>query len=161
MIDLGKYAVTVLAAYGVTAALLITAAMGAMVLAHRERLTPKPTQASTAARRVRDYAESGKPLGPLPSPGVYARHNAVDTPALLPDGTPAEASVARVLAARGTVRSAPALAEDIEELQRTVGDVGSRTDPDAQGGGVAGGAGGTTDTSAGSGHNTENPEEDA
>jgi len=41
------------------------------------------------------------------------------------------------------------------------GDVGSRTDPDAQGGGVAGGAGGTTDTSAGSGHNTENPEEDA
>ena len=55
-------------AFEVTAALLITAAMGAMVLAHRERLTPKPTQASTAARRVRDYAESGKPLGPLPSP---------------------------------------------------------------------------------------------
>ena len=98
-------------AFEVTAALLITAAMGAMVLAHRERLTPKPTQASMAARRVREYAESGKPLGPLPSPGVYARHNAVDTPALLPDGTPAEASVARVLAARGTVRSAPALAE--------------------------------------------------
>ena len=148
-------------AFEVTAALLITAAMGAMVLAHRERLTPKPTQASTAARRVRDYAESGKPLGPLPSPGVYARHNAVDTPALLPDGTPAEESVARVLAARGTVRSAPALADDIEELRRTLGDVGSRTDPDAQGGGVAGGSGGAGDTSAGSGHNTENPEEDA
>nr|WP_300578146.1 NADH-quinone oxidoreductase subunit J [uncultured Nocardioides sp.] len=105
-------------AFEVTAALLITAAMGAMVLAHRERLTPKPTQASTAARRVRDYAESGKPLGPLPSPGVYARHNAVDTPALLPDGTPAEESVARVLAARGTVRSAPALADDIDDGAR-------------------------------------------
>ena len=51
---------------------------------------------------------------PLPPPGVFARHNAVDTPALLPDGTAAEASVSRVLAARGTVRSAPALADDIE-----------------------------------------------
>ncbi|HET9126770.1 MAG TPA: NADH-quinone oxidoreductase subunit J, partial [Propionibacteriaceae bacterium] len=32
-------------AFEVTSALLITAAMGAMVLAHRERLVPKPTQA--------------------------------------------------------------------------------------------------------------------
>jgi hypothetical protein len=30
---------------------------------------------------------------PLPSPGVYAQHNAVDTPALLPDGSPSELSV--------------------------------------------------------------------
>ena len=37
---------------------------------------------------MRDYADHGKHPGPLPSPGVYARHNAVDTPALLPDGTP-------------------------------------------------------------------------
>ena len=58
---------------------------------------------------MRDYAEHGKHLGPLPPPGVFARHNAVDTPALLPDGTAAEASISRVLAARGTVRSAPAL----------------------------------------------------
>ena len=78
-------------AFEATSALLITAAIGAMVLAHRERLTPKPTQASLAAQRMRDYAESGKHLGPLPSPGVYARHNAVDTPALLPDGTASEA----------------------------------------------------------------------
>ena len=74
-------------AFEATSALLITAAIGAMVLAHRERLTPKETQASMAAQRMRDYAEHGKHLGPLPSPGVYARHNAVDTPALLPDGT--------------------------------------------------------------------------
>ncbi len=46
-------------------------------------------------------------LGPLPSPGVFARSNAVDNAALLPDGTAAESSVSRVLAARGTVRSAP------------------------------------------------------
>lgn len=104
-----------------TSALLITAAVGAMVLAHRERLTPKPTQASVAAQRVRDYADKGLHLGPLPPPGVFARHNAVDTPALLPDGTPSEASISRVLAARGTVRSAPALAEDIEQIQASLG----------------------------------------
>ncbi len=109
-------------AFEATSALLITAAVGAMVLAHRERLTPKPTQASLAAQRMRDYADHGKHPGPLPSPGVYARHNAVDTPALLPDGTPAESSVSRVLTARGTIRSAPALADDIAELQRGMRD---------------------------------------
>jgi len=107
-------------AFEVTSALLITAAMGAMVLAHRERLTPKPTQAMLAAQRVRDYGEKGLHLGPLPPPGVFARHNAVDTPALLPDGTASEASISRVLAARGTVRSAPALAQNIEEVQRSL-----------------------------------------
>src|SRR4029453_8781070 len=94
-----------------TSALLITAAVGAMVLAHRERLTPKATQASLAAQRIRDYADKGLHPGPLPPPGVFARHNAVDTPALLPDGTTSEASISRVLRARGTVRSAPALAD--------------------------------------------------
>ncbi len=118
-------------AFEATSALLITAAIGAMVLAHRERLTPKPTQASLAAQRMRDYAESGKHLGPLPSPGVYARHNAVDTPALLPDGTASEASISRVLAARGTVRSAPAFADDIDEVRRQLG--GGRADEDALG----------------------------
>jgi NADH-quinone oxidoreductase subunit J len=108
-------------AFEATAALLITAALGAMVLAHRERLTPKLSQADLAAKRVRDFAEKGTPLGPLPAPGVYARHNAVDTPALLPDGTAAEESISRVLAARGTVRSAPAMADDIEELERQLG----------------------------------------
>ena len=104
-------------AFEVTSALLITAAVGAMVLAHRERLTPKPTQAGMAADRVRKYAESGAPLGPLPAPGVYARHNAVGTPALLPDGSVAESSISRVLAARGTVRATP---HDTEEVQRAV-----------------------------------------
>ena len=105
-------------AFETTSALLITAAVGAMVLAHRERLTAKPTQASLAAQRMRDYGDKGLHPGPLPPPGVFARHNAVDTPALLPDGTTAEASISRVLRARGTVRSAPALADDIEGVQR-------------------------------------------
>jgi NADH-quinone oxidoreductase subunit J len=55
---------------------------------------------------MRDYSDSGKHLGPLPTPGVYARHNAVDTPALLPDGTPSTLSLSRSLQARGNVRAA-------------------------------------------------------
>ncbi len=113
-------------AFEATSALLITAAIGAMVLAHRERLTPKLTQADLAARRVRDYAETGKPLGPLPSPGVYARHNAVDTPALLPDGTPSEISVSRTLAARGSVRTVPRTAIEGDPVATDADSPGSR-----------------------------------
>lgn len=104
-------------AFEVTSALLITAALGAMVLAHRERLAPKPTQADLAAQRIRDYAASGKHPGPLPSPGVFARHNAIGTPALLPDGSVAESSISRVLAARGTVGTA---SHDIDAVQRAI-----------------------------------------
>jgi NADH-quinone oxidoreductase subunit J len=75
-------------AFEATSALLITAALGAMVLAHRERHTPRPTQRRLAEERVR----SGSPQN-LPGPGVYARHNAVGTPAMLPDGTPTDRSV--------------------------------------------------------------------
>jgi NADH-quinone oxidoreductase subunit J len=107
-------------AFQATAALLITAALGAMVLAHRERLTPKAGQAELARRRMADYAEHGKHPGPLPAPGVYARHNSVDTPALLPDGSVAEASISRTLAARGVIGSA-APAADIDEVTRQIG----------------------------------------
>src|SRR6202042_642122 len=78
--------------FEVTSALLITAALGAMVLAHRERITAKPTQRELARRRL----TGGRPA-PLPGPGTYARHNAVDMPALLPDGTPSELSVSPVI----------------------------------------------------------------
>ena len=88
--------------FEITSALLITAALGAMVLAHRERLTPRITQAEWAAKRVRDNEH----VAGLPAPGVYARHNAVDTPALLPDGTPSDLSVSRVLVARDQVAKA-------------------------------------------------------
>jgi NADH-quinone oxidoreductase subunit J len=107
-------------AFEATSALLITAAIGAMVLAHRERLSPKLTQADLAAQRMRDFASKGTQLGPLPAPGVFARHNAVDTPALLPDGTPAEISVSRTLTARGSVRTAPA--SDVDRLSGAIGD---------------------------------------
>ncbi len=87
-------------AFEVTSALLITAAMGAMVLAHRERLGERKSQRVLSERRFR----VGKLAAGLPAPGVFARHNAVDTPALLPDGTPSELSVSRVLRARAQVR---------------------------------------------------------
>jgi NADH-quinone oxidoreductase subunit J len=81
--------------FEVTSALLITAAVGAMVLAHRERTGPKPTQRALSRQRV----ASGHPA-PLPGPGTYARHNAVDMPALLPDGSASRLSVSGVLANR-------------------------------------------------------------
>ncbi len=81
--------------FEVTGALLITAALGAMVLAHRERTAPKPTQRDLASRRL----ASGQ-LAPDPPPGVYALHDAADRPALLPDGTTSDISVSTVLSQR-------------------------------------------------------------
>lgn len=98
--------------FEVTSALLITAALGAMVLAHRERTSPKPTQRMLSRQRV----ASGNPA-PLPGPGTYARHNAVDMPALLPDGSPSRLSVSGVLANQAIEESAsgrPIAAEVIE-----------------------------------------------
>ncbi|MDO5498231.1 MAG: NADH-quinone oxidoreductase subunit J [Propionibacteriaceae bacterium] len=109
-----------------TSALLITAALGAMVLAHRERIGGKITQRKMASERMQKYAESGVHPGPLPTPGVYARHNAVDIPALLPDGTVAEQSVPKPMRARGTVVDGPRLAE---ATRATVAKLGG--DPDA------------------------------
>lgn len=80
-------------AFEATAALLITAGMGAMVLAHRERVRPRRTQQELATQRFR-----GPRPSPLPSPGVYARHNAVDMPGLLPDGSAAPESMSSVIA---------------------------------------------------------------
>lgn len=79
--------------------LLVVSAMAAMVLAHRERLGRGPTQKEWSKRRVR----SGEHVAGLPAPGVYARHDAIDTPALLPDGSISELSVSRVLTARDQV----------------------------------------------------------
>jgi NADH-quinone oxidoreductase subunit J len=101
-------------AFEVTSALLITAAMGAMILAHRERIEARLTQRQLSEQRFR----GGMHPAPLPGPGVYARHNAVDTPALLPDGTPAEVSVSKVLTARGDVRRPTSGAVEIAEGER-------------------------------------------
>jgi len=71
-------------AFEITSALLITAAVGAMVLAHVERTKEeRVSQRDLSRRRFRD----GSYPGPLPGPGVLATSNSVVTPALLPDGT--------------------------------------------------------------------------
>ncbi|MEU5394759.1 NADH-quinone oxidoreductase subunit J [Streptomyces tibetensis] len=87
-------------AFEITGALLITAAVGAMVLTHRERTERAKTQRELAVERVR----SGNQLPPLPAPGVYARHNAVDIAGLLPDGTPSDLTVSKTLRERGQIR---------------------------------------------------------
>jgi NADH-quinone oxidoreductase subunit J len=83
-------------AFELTGALLITAALGAMVLAHRERWERRKTQRELAEERFR---AGGHPTT-LPNPGVYARHNAVDVPARLPDGSGSELSVSAILQKR-------------------------------------------------------------
>lgn len=85
--------------FEVLGALLVISVMGAMVLAHRERLVPRRTQRELSQEAL----HRGRWLAGKPNPGVYARHNAADTPALAPDGSPVEASVPRVLVARGQV----------------------------------------------------------
>ncbi|MEU8796177.1 NADH-quinone oxidoreductase subunit J [Spirillospora sp. NPDC048819] len=114
-------------AFEATSALLITAALGAMVLAHRERTEPKPTQKDLSKGRFL----SGDHPGPLPGPGTYARHNAVDMPALLPDGTPSELSVNPVIAARvdSSERHGDLYGATPEEaVERNVRDVKAVTD---------------------------------
>ena len=78
-----------------TSALLITAALAAMVLTHRELTEPKPTQRELARRKV----ASGQ-VAPEPPPGVYALHNAVDMPAMLPDGSTTDRSVSAPITQR-------------------------------------------------------------
>jgi len=107
-------------AFEATSALLITAAVGAMVLAHRERLFKRRTQSDLAALRMQRYAETGQHPGPLPTPGVFARHNAVDTPALLPDGSVSELSVSAALKARGAVLDSRDLVKPVDETVEAI-----------------------------------------
>ena len=102
-------------AFEITGALLITAAVGAMVLTHRERTERPKTQRELSEQRVRD----GKHLPPLPAPGVYARHNAVDVQGLLPDGTPSELTVSKTLRDRGQIRDVSSEAlNDLRALEQ-------------------------------------------
>ena len=94
-------------AFELTGALLITAALGAMVLAHRERFERRKTQRELAQER---FLPGGYPTT-LPNPGVYARNNAVDIAARLPDGSASELSVSAVLQKR-TVSQANGSGDD-------------------------------------------------
>jgi NADH-quinone oxidoreductase subunit J len=81
-------------AFEVSSALLITAAVGAMLLAHRERA--KGERVGQRAMMLARFAPGNYP-GPKPGPGVFATSTSVATPAILPDGRPAERSISPIL----------------------------------------------------------------
>ena len=102
--------------FEVVSALLITAALGAMVLAHHQRSVARPTQREQSIARFRSGSLAG--AAGLPSPGVYARHNAVDVPALLPDGSAAPTSISATLKARGDMLESRSF--ELGEVDNTV-----------------------------------------
>jgi len=79
--------------FELTSALLITAAVGAMVLAHVERA---PGERNTQRQRVNERMRSDR-MSPLPGPGVFATSSSNATPALLPDGSIAPGSLSTLV----------------------------------------------------------------
>ena len=84
-------------AFEVTSALLITAATGAMILAHIER---RRDQKQTQPEKMRARFAPGSYPAPKAGPGVYATSDSVATPARLPDGRQSERSVPLILPKR-------------------------------------------------------------
>ncbi len=97
-------------AFEVTSALLITAAVGAMLLAHVER--PRGTKVSQKERSRARFAPGSYPAMKS-GPGVFATSDSVATPALLPDGELAERSITKVVATR-QLTAAEAAPKDTE-----------------------------------------------
>jgi NADH-quinone oxidoreductase subunit J len=93
-------------AFEVTSALLITAAVGAMVLAHIERR--KGERLSQPEQMQARFAPGNYP-GPMPGPGVYATSDSVATPARLPDGSLTTHSIPEILPTRELSPSETAL----------------------------------------------------
>jgi len=88
--------------FELTSALLITAAVGAMVLAHVERA---PGEKKTQRQRVHQRMRSDR-MSSLPGPGVFATSSSNATPALLPDGSIAPGSVSELVERSESVRVA-------------------------------------------------------
>jgi NADH-quinone oxidoreductase subunit J len=84
-------------AFEVTSALLITAAVGAMVLAHVER---EKADLADQVTRMKARFRPGSYPGPKPGPGVYANTMSVAAPARLPDGNGSERSISAILPVR-------------------------------------------------------------
>jgi NADH-quinone oxidoreductase subunit J len=101
----------------VLGALLITAAIGALVMTHMPRLRPRHTQKEIAESRVKVGAD---PVN-RPMPGYYARHNALDIPALDPEGKPIADSVSRVLEARHQTQDGAEFRAQLEDASASDG----------------------------------------
>jgi len=96
--------------FELTSALLITAAVGAMVLGYVDRQTRgRKTQKELVEARFR--GEHDRP-SPLPGPGVFATSTSVATPALLPDGSIAPESLSKLIES--------AAAESFDEERKAV-----------------------------------------
>src|SRR5437763_12907789 len=93
-------------AFEVTSALLITAAVGAMLLAHIERR--KEDKVSQPEMMRARFAPGNYPA-PKPGPGVFATSDSVATPARLPDGAPADRSISKILPVRELTAAEAAL----------------------------------------------------
>ncbi|MFV2088063.1 NADH-quinone oxidoreductase subunit J [Micromonospora sp. LOL_021] len=89
----GRY----LVAFEVTAALLTTAAIGALILAHIEK---RKEQRRGQPEMMRARFAPGSYPGPKPGPGVYATSTSVATPGRLPDGTLTDRSIPAILPTR-------------------------------------------------------------
>jgi NADH-quinone oxidoreductase subunit J len=81
----------------VTSALLITAAVGAMLLAHVER---RKDQKVGQPDRMRARFAPGNYPGPKAGPGVYATTTSVAAPGRLPDGRLSDQTVSPILPRR-------------------------------------------------------------
>jgi NADH-quinone oxidoreductase subunit J len=93
-------------AFEVTSALLISAAVGAMILAHLEkRREEKISQPEMMKAR---FAPGNYPA-PKPGPGVFATSDSIATPARLPDGSPADRSISPLLPVRELTSSEASL----------------------------------------------------
>jgi NADH-quinone oxidoreductase subunit J len=84
-------------AFEVTSALLITAAVGAVLLAHVQR---RREDRIGQPERMRARFAAGNYPAPKAGPGVFATSNSIATPAMLPDGTPSERSISPILPTR-------------------------------------------------------------
>lgn len=102
--------------FEVLSALLIVAAVGAMIMIFRVRAVKRSTQRELSQARFRAYKERGINVGPLAASGVYADSNAMDVPALLPDGSELKTSVNPALYERDEVDPAQGF---VDQTKRT------------------------------------------
>ncbi|MBE6482539.1 MAG: NADH-quinone oxidoreductase subunit J [Actinomyces ruminicola] len=101
-----------------TGILLITAAVGALTLTHRQRVRPRLSQRDRVDARMRAYAASGAHPGQKPMSGVYASTNTAAAPALSASGEALEESVSPVLRMRGQALELSDVSPEMSDAQR-------------------------------------------
>jgi NADH-quinone oxidoreductase subunit J len=108
--------------FELTSALLISAALGAMVLAFTDRHGKGGKQSQKELVVARFRGEHDRP-SPLPGPGVFATANSVATPALLPDGSVAPESLSALIEATSAI--------ELAKERKLVADEGPKPDAHA------------------------------